>query len=52
LDDEFAKAYSRRAGCYMEMEQYEEAVKDYQKLADTDGSNRGNVSLNSPLLLY
>ncbi|CEP07357.1 hypothetical protein [Parasitella parasitica] len=41
LDQEFYKAYSRRAGCYMETEQYEEAAelelkksqrKDYYKI--------------------
>jgi DnaJ family protein C protein 7 len=43
LDNEFYKAYSRRAGCYMETEQYEEAVRDYKKLTEVDASNRGKA---------
>lgn len=32
LSPEYLKAYLRRAKCYMELEQYEEAVRDYQKV--------------------
>lgn len=40
LDPEFTKVYSRRAACYMELEQYEEAVRDYRRLTESDPSNR------------
>ncbi|XP_076445669.1 dnaJ homolog subfamily C member 7-like [Babylonia areolata] len=32
LDDGYIKAYLRRAKCYMDTEQYEEAVRDYEKV--------------------
>ncbi|XP_076459361.1 dnaJ homolog subfamily C member 7-like isoform X2 [Babylonia areolata] len=32
LDDSYVKAYLRRAKCYMDTEQYEEAVRDYEKI--------------------
>lgn len=32
LDDGYVKAYLRRAKCYMDLEQYEDAVRDYEKL--------------------
>ncbi|CAF95830.1 unnamed protein product, partial [Tetraodon nigroviridis] len=32
LDDTYIKAYLRRAQCYMDTEQYEEAVRDYEKV--------------------
>ncbi|XP_043530879.1 dnaJ homolog subfamily C member 7 isoform X2 [Chiloscyllium plagiosum] len=36
LDDTYIKAYMRRAQCYMDTEQYEEAVRDYEKIYQTE----------------
>ncbi|XP_064171178.1 dnaJ homolog subfamily C member 7-like isoform X1 [Anguilla rostrata] len=36
LDDTYVKAYLRRAQCYMDTEQYEEAVRDYEKVCQTE----------------
>ncbi|XP_052235097.1 dnaJ homolog subfamily C member 7-like isoform X3 [Dreissena polymorpha] len=36
LDDTYLKAYMRRAKSYMDMEQYEEAVRDYEKILQLD----------------
>jgi len=36
LDTTYLKAYLRRAKCYMDTEQYEEAVRDYEKLTKMD----------------
>ncbi|XP_049419489.1 dnaJ homolog subfamily C member 7-like [Epinephelus fuscoguttatus] len=36
LDDTYIKAYLRRAQCYMNTEQYEEAVRDYEKVYQTE----------------
>uniref|UniRef100_A0A8C7DV82 DnaJ homolog subfamily C member 7 n=1 Tax=Oncorhynchus kisutch TaxID=8019 RepID=A0A8C7DV82_ONCKI len=36
LDDTYIKAYLRRAQCYMDIEQYEEAVRDYEKVYQTE----------------
>uniref|UniRef100_A0A8C2ZTE6 DnaJ homolog subfamily C member 7 n=1 Tax=Cyclopterus lumpus TaxID=8103 RepID=A0A8C2ZTE6_CYCLU len=36
LDETYIKAYLRRAQCYMDMEQYEEAVRDYEKVYQTE----------------
>ncbi|XP_017292912.1 dnaJ homolog subfamily C member 7-like [Kryptolebias marmoratus] len=36
LDDSYIKAYLRRAQCYMNTEQYEEAVRDYEKVYQTE----------------
>jgi DnaJ family protein C protein 7 len=36
LDPTYIKAYLRRAKCYMDTEQYEEAVRDYEKLTKMD----------------
>ncbi|XP_067824973.1 dnaJ homolog subfamily C member 7 [Heptranchias perlo] len=36
LDDTYIKAYMRRAQCYMDTEQYEEAVRDYEKVYQTE----------------
>ncbi|RDD37058.1 DnaJ-like protein subfamily C member 7 [Trichoplax sp. H2] len=38
LDDSYVKAYLRRAKCYMDTEQYEEAVRDYEKVLQLDTS--------------
>ncbi|KNC72818.1 hypothetical protein SARC_14622, partial [Sphaeroforma arctica JP610] len=40
LDPNFVKAYTRRAKCKLESEQYDDAVKDYEKAASLDESNR------------
>ncbi|KAM6898627.1 dnaJ homolog subfamily C member 7-like [Lycodopsis pacificus] len=36
LDDTYIKAYLRRAQCYTNTEQYEEAVRDYEKVYQTE----------------
>lgn len=36
LDDTYIKAYLRRAQCYMDTEQFEEAVRDYEKVYQTE----------------
>ncbi|XP_061604836.1 dnaJ homolog subfamily C member 7 [Phyllopteryx taeniolatus] len=36
LDETYIKAYLRRAQCYMDTEQYEEAVHDYDKVYQTE----------------
>ncbi len=33
LDEKYTKAYLRRANCYMTLGQYEEAVRDYEKVS-------------------
>uniref|UniRef100_A0A1B6M3I0 J domain-containing protein n=1 Tax=Graphocephala atropunctata TaxID=36148 RepID=A0A1B6M3I0_9HEMI len=38
LDSKYLKALLRRAKCYMDLEQYEEAVQDYEKLCSMDKS--------------
>lgn len=45
LDDSYQKAYMRRAKCYTDSEQYEEALRDYQKIFDMDKTkeNRHNL---------
>ncbi|XP_071792021.1 dnaJ homolog subfamily C member 7-like isoform X1 [Asterias amurensis] len=44
LDPEYLKAFMRRAKCYMETEQYEDAVRDYEKISQMDRT-RENQSL-------
>lgn len=39
LDPNYTKALLRRAKCYMETEQYEEAVRDYESVFKSDKSN-------------
>ena len=39
LDDSYLKAYLRRAKCYMELEKYEDAIRDYERLHRMDRSN-------------
>lgn len=43
LDDSYIKAYARRAKAYMDMEDYENAVIDYEKLCKLD-KTRGNFN--------
>ncbi|XP_023327875.1 dnaJ homolog subfamily C member 7 isoform X1 [Eurytemora carolleeae] len=40
LDPSYTKAYLRRAKSYMDTEQYEDAVRDYESVFKTDRSNR------------
>ena len=39
LDPNYTKALLRRAKTYMETEQYEEAVRDYEKVLKSDRGN-------------
>jgi tetratricopeptide (TPR) repeat protein len=50
LDSTFTKVYSRRAACYMELEEYENAVRDYRQLSDVEPGNRGEFLLMLYLL--
>lgn len=38
LDENYLKALLRRAKCYMDLEQFEEAVQDYEKTQKLDKS--------------
>eukprot|EP01132_Coremiostelium_polycephalum_P006672 gene6672-8254_t len=40
LDSNYGKAYIRRAQCYMKLEQFEDAVRDYEKAQTLDPENR------------
>jgi DnaJ family protein C protein 7 len=42
LDESYLKALLRRAKCYMELGDFDEAVRDYEKALKMDKS-RGNV---------
>merc|ERR1719471_1055242 len=39
LDPNYTKAALRRAKCYMDTEQYEEAIRDYEKILKSDKGN-------------
>merc|ERR1719305_269139 len=39
LDPNYTKAALRRAKCYMETEQYEKAIRDYERILKSDKSN-------------
>jgi DnaJ family protein C protein 7 len=39
LDDTYIKAYLRRAKCYMELQKFKEAVRDYERVHKMDRSN-------------
>lgn len=43
IDPDFSKVYWRRADCFMKLEKFEEAVRDYEKAFSMDGSNRGII---------
>ncbi|XP_022103561.1 dnaJ homolog subfamily C member 7-like isoform X2 [Acanthaster planci] len=45
LDPDYLKAFMRRAKCYMETEQYEEAVRDYEKVCQMDRSRENKALL-------
>lgn len=50
LDDNYMKAYSRRAKTYMEKEEYEQAVVDYEKLYKLDKSKENQNLLKQAKL--
>ncbi|XP_059471816.1 dnaJ homolog subfamily C member 7 [Neocloeon triangulifer] len=50
LDPEYQKALLRRAKCYMDLEQYEDAVKDYETVYKTDKSRDVKRSLHEAKL--
>ena len=43
----YIKLYLRRADCYMKLEKFEEAVRDYQALTDLKPGDRGVFCLCS-----
>ncbi|XP_038072448.1 dnaJ homolog subfamily C member 7-like [Patiria miniata] len=45
LDPDYLKALMRRAKCYKETEQYEEAVRDYEKVCQMDRSRENKAAL-------
>ena len=48
LDPNYTKAALRRAKCYMETEQYEEAIRDYERILKSDKSNMEYRSVEGP----
>uniref|UniRef100_A0A3B4DDW7 J domain-containing protein n=1 Tax=Pygocentrus nattereri TaxID=42514 RepID=A0A3B4DDW7_PYGNA len=50
LDDSYIKAYLRRAQCYMDLEQYEEAVRDYEKVYHTEKTKEHKTLLKTAQL--
>ena len=40
LNSEYVKAISRRAECLMQLEKYEESVREYERACQMDGDNR------------
>lgn len=50
LDDSYIKAYARRAKAYMDMEDYEAAVIDYEKLYKLDKTREHNQLLKDAKL--
>ncbi|XP_062874709.1 dnaJ homolog subfamily C member 7 isoform X2 [Trichomycterus rosablanca] len=50
LDESYIKAYLRRAQCYMETEQYEEAVRDYEKVYQTEKTKEHKALLKGAQL--
>ncbi|PVD39415.1 hypothetical protein C0Q70_02045 [Pomacea canaliculata] len=46
LDETYVKAYLRRAKCYMDTEQYEEAVRDYEKVIKLQKSQENKQLLH------
>ncbi|PIK43162.1 putative dnaJ-like subfamily C member 7 [Apostichopus japonicus] len=47
LDGKYQKAYMRRAKCYMDTEQYEDAVRDYQKIFQMDKTRENRKLLQN-----
>lgn len=50
LDDSYLKAILRRAACYMELQEFEEAVRDYEKACKID-KNRGKLHRTKKLYI-
>ncbi|XP_046722835.1 dnaJ homolog subfamily C member 7 [Silurus meridionalis] len=50
LDESYIKAYLRRAQCYMDTEQYEEAVRDYEKVYQTEKTKEHKTLLKNAQL--
>jgi DnaJ family protein C protein 7 len=50
LDENYLKAYLRRAQCYMSSENYEEAVKDYERVFKVDKSKENKQMLHEAKL--
>uniref|UniRef100_A0A8C5PGY9 DnaJ heat shock protein family (Hsp40) member C7 n=1 Tax=Leptobrachium leishanense TaxID=445787 RepID=A0A8C5PGY9_9ANUR len=50
LDDTYIKAYMRRAHCYTDTEQYEEAVRDYEKVYQTESTKEHKQLLKNAQL--
>jgi len=50
LDATYIKPYLRRAKCYMDTEQYEDAVRDYEKVTKMDRSNENRQLLKEAKL--
>uniref|UniRef100_UPI00358E8E4B dnaJ homolog subfamily C member 7-like n=1 Tax=Myxine glutinosa TaxID=7769 RepID=UPI00358E8E4B len=50
LDESYIKAYHRRAQCYMRIENYEDAVKDYEKICTMEGSQENRRLLQDAKL--
>lgn len=46
LDDSYLKAYQRRARCYTENEQHEEAVRDYEKVFQMERTRENKDNLH------
>jgi len=50
LDENYLKALLRRAKCFMDLEQYEEAVQDYEKVSKLDKSRENRRLLTEAKL--
>ncbi|GAB6021161.1 hypothetical protein CHUAL_003792 [Chamberlinius hualienensis] len=50
LDDNYTKAYLKRAKCYMDTRMYEEAVRDYEKVCKIDKSRENRQLLQDAKL--
>ncbi|CAD5121938.1 DgyrCDS10401 [Dimorphilus gyrociliatus] len=50
LDESYLKAYLRRAKCYMDEEQYEEAVVDYEKIFQMQKTRENKQALQNAKL--
>eukprot|EP01130_Rhizamoeba_saxonica_P005409 TRINITY_DN2165_c0_g1_i1.p1 TRINITY_DN2165_c0_g1~~TRINITY_DN2165_c0_g1_i1.p1 ORF type:complete len:425 (-),score=112.42 TRINITY_DN2165_c0_g1_i1:123-1397(-) len=40
IDSGYVKAYTRRAQCYIELEEFQSAINDYEQILQRDGNNR------------
>ena len=50
LDEGYIKAYLRRAKCYMDLEQYDDAVRDYEKLNKMEKNSGAGLYMKSCLI--